>query len=131
MEIIEDKSVSTTAPKVRTVVKRDGTTQVYDPQQILDQLIILAKGLNPEYVKLDLMLKKIELGLYDGIKTTDIDELAAETAAYMNIVHPEYSLLAARIAVNNLHKETKNSFFETATDLYRYKDKNGSFSFLS
>jgi ribonucleoside-diphosphate reductase subunit M1 len=48
--------------------------------------------------------------MYDGIKTLELDNLAAETAAYMNIIHPQYSMLAARIAVSNLHKETKESF---------------------
>lgn len=48
--------------------------------------------------------------MYDGIHTAELDELAAETAAYMTIVHPHYSLFAARIAVSNLHKETNASF---------------------
>lgn len=61
--------------------------------------------------------------MYEGIPTTKMDNLAAETCAYMNLVHPHYSLLAARIAVNNLHKETKESFAETVADLYHYKDK--------
>lgn len=51
--------------------------------------------------------------------------MAAETCAYMNIIHPHYSLLAARMAVNNLHKETKVSFYETMKDLHEYKDKQG------
>jgi hypothetical protein len=54
-----------------------------------------------------------------------LDNLAAETSAYMNIIHPHYSILAARIAVDNLHKETKNYFHETISDLYHYVDKAG------
>lgn len=65
------------------------------------------------------------MGMYDGVTTAILDELAAETCAYMNIIHPHYSKLAARIAVSNLHKETKNSFSETVFDLYNYKDKQG------
>ena len=48
--------------------------------------------------------------MYEGVPTTVLDNLAAETCAYMNIIHPHYSMLAARIAVSNLHKETKESF---------------------
>ena len=61
--------------------------------------------------------------MYDGVCTKVLDEMAAETCAYMNIIHPHYSLLAARMAVNNLHKETKECFSETMADLYNYKDK--------
>lgn len=56
-----------------------------------------------------------------GIPTTILDNLAAETCAYMNLIHPDYSRLAARIAVNNLHKMTSNSFAETIKILYNYK----------
>ena len=63
--------------------------------------------------------------MYDGVHTTVLDNLAAETSAYMNLIHPHYSKLAARIAVSNLHKETKNSFYETVSDLYYYEDSSG------
>jgi hypothetical protein len=62
------------------------------------------------------------MGMKDGISTTDLDNLTAETCAYMNLIHPHYSILAARIVVNNLHKETKASFLETMTDLHFYVD---------
>ena len=61
--------------------------------------------------------------MYEGIETSKLDNLAAETCAYMNLIHPHYSQLAARIAVNNLQKETKASFAETVKDLYTYVDK--------
>lgn len=63
-----------------------------------------------KFVNLELVVNKVIHGMYDGIKTTALDELAAETCAYMNLVHPHYSLLAARIAVDNLHKETPSTF---------------------
>jgi ribonucleotide reductase alpha subunit len=66
------------------------------------------------------------MGLYDGVKTTDLDVLAAETAASLATIHPDYALLAARIAVSNLHKETKKSFSETIHDLYTYIDPKTS-----
>jgi hypothetical protein len=61
--------------------------------------------------------------MHEGIPTSKLDNLSAETCAYMNLIHPHYSLLAARIAVNNLQKDTKDSFAETVKDLYEYTDK--------
>ena len=55
----------------------------------------------------------------------DLDELAAQTCAYMTIVHPDYSVLAARIAVSNLHNQTKDSFADVISDLWNYIDENG------
>lgn len=61
-----------------------------------------------------------------GVTTSDLDNLAAETCAYMTIVHPDYSKLAARIAISNLHKKTSNSYLEVSTRLYtKIKDKIG------
>jgi len=60
-----------------------------------------------------------------GIRTSELDQLAAETCAYMSIAHPDYSTLAARISVNNLHKETKENFAEFIHDLYYHKDREG------
>ncbi len=60
------------------------------------------------------------LGVYKGVTTSELDELAAETAAHLTSVHPDYGLLAARIAVSNLHKNTKKSFSETINMLYNY-----------
>ena len=59
-------------------------------------------------------------GLYDGVTTSELDNLAAEIAATMTITHPDYAKLAARISVSNLHKNTKKTFSEVATDLYEY-----------
>jgi ribonucleoside-diphosphate reductase alpha chain len=59
-------------------------------------------------------------GLYDGVTTSELDNLAAETAAAMTVTHPDYAQLAARIAVSNLHKNTKKSFSETMSDMYHY-----------
>jgi ribonucleoside-diphosphate reductase alpha chain len=59
-------------------------------------------------------------GLYDGVTTSELDNLAAETAATMTTTHPDFAKLAARISVSNLHKNTKKSFVETMTDLHTY-----------
>ena len=125
MDVASESLPTSATKKVKFVTKRNGTQEPFDREQIHEQLKKLAFGLNTDYVNLDLMLKKVEAGLSDGIKTTEIDNLAAETSAYMNIIHPEYSLLAARIAVNNLHRETKESFSETISDLYHYIDAQG------
>ena len=58
--------------------------------------------------------------MYRGVTTTELDELAAQTAAHMVTQHPDYGLLAARICVSNLHKNTRKSFTETVTRLYKY-----------
>jgi ribonucleoside-diphosphate reductase subunit M1 len=58
--------------------------------------------------------------VYQGVTTSELDTLAAETAAYMTTKHPDYALLAARIAVSNLQKETKKTFTHVVDDLYRY-----------
>jgi ribonucleoside-diphosphate reductase alpha chain len=68
--------------------------------------------------------KKVIEGLYDGVTTIELDNLAAETAAYLTGSHPDYATLAARIAVSNLHKETKKSFSQTMDDLYGYREKH-------
>ena len=60
--------------------------------------------------------------MHNGITTEELDNLAAETCGYMSLVHPEYSTLAARIVVNNLHKETKENFAEFIDDMYHHKD---------
>lgn len=76
-----------------------------------------------KYVDLDLIVNKVVQGIFNGVETKELDNLAAETAAYMNIYHPDYSLLAARIAINNLQKETSDSFKDTITSLYECVDK--------
>jgi ribonucleoside-diphosphate reductase subunit M1 len=63
-----------------------------------------------------------------GIKTTELDNLLAETAAYHNILHPDYGKLAARVAVTQLHKETCESFQDVISALFHYKETNGNLS---
>src|SRR5690606_34844817 len=82
----------------------------------------LCYGLSQEYVDSIEIAKKVIQGLYDGVSTTELDNLAAETAATMATQHPDYALLAARIAVSNLHKNTNKSFSKTMKDLYNYID---------
>lgn len=81
----------------------------------------LCYGLSPMVDHIQVSLKVVQ-GLFDGVQTTELDNLAAETAAAMTTKHPDYAKLAARIAVSNLQKNTKKSFSETIRDLYKYID---------
>jgi len=109
----------------RYVIKRDGSRQVVDPSKIRIRLQQLLQGLNTDFLKLDVVVDKVSQGIYDGVRTSDLDNLAAETCAYMNILHPDYSRLAARVVVSNLHKMTKTSFYEVMKDLHLLTDKLG------
>ncbi|WP_158210074.1 ribonucleoside-diphosphate reductase subunit alpha [Myroides phaeus] len=101
------------------VVKRDGRREPVMFDKITDRIRILCYELNELVDPVKVAMRVIE-GLYDGVSTSELDSLAAETAASMTVSHPDYALLAARIAVSNLHKNTKKVFSETVEDLYRY-----------
>lgn len=87
--------------------------------KITDRIKKLCYGLNELVDPVKVAMRVIE-GLYDGVSTSELDNLAAETAASMTIAHPDYAQLAARIAVSNLHSNTTKSFSETMTDMYNY-----------
>ncbi|MGX7667272.1 ribonucleoside-diphosphate reductase subunit alpha [Flavobacterium pedocola] len=101
------------------VVKRDGRREPVMFDKITDRVRILCYGLNDLVDPVKVAMRVIE-GLYDGVTTSELDNLAAETAASMTVTHPDYAQLAARIAVSNLHKNTKKSFSETMADMYHY-----------
>jgi ribonucleoside-diphosphate reductase alpha chain len=101
------------------VVKRDGRREPVMFDKITDRVRILCYGLNDLVDPVKVAMRVIE-GLYDGVTTSELDNLAAETAASMTVTHPDYALLAARIAVSNLHKNTTKSFSETMTEMYNY-----------
>lgn len=101
------------------VVKRDGRKEPVSFDKITDRVRILCYELNELVDPVKVAMRVIE-GLYDGVTTSELDNLAAETAASMTVTHPDYAQLAARIAVSNLHKNTKKSFSETMVDLYQY-----------
>ena len=109
----------------RHVIKRDGSRQPINSEKIRHRLARLLSGLSSQYINLDIIISKVSEGLFSGVKTSDLDNLAAETCAYMNIVHPDYSKLAARIVVSNLHKMTKENFFAVMTDLHQLQDSTG------
>ncbi|EFA79053.1 ribonucleotide reductase large subunit [Heterostelium album PN500] len=98
------------------VIKRDGTkaSVQYDKiTQRLQSLCDLEPKLNGEVIDPSEVTQKVASGVFPGVKTTELDNLAAETAAYMSTKHPDYGVLAARISVSNLHKQTSSSFLET------------------
>ncbi|MCG2610923.1 ribonucleoside-diphosphate reductase subunit alpha [Flavobacterium sp. SM15] len=101
------------------VVKRDGRREPVMFDKITDRVRILCYGLNDLVDPVKVAMRVIE-GLYDGVTTSELDNLAAETAASMTVTHPDYAQLAARIAVSNLHKNTKKSFSETMSDMFHY-----------
>lgn len=103
------------------VIKRNGRKESVKFDKITARIQKLSYGLSPLVDAIDVAKKVIE-GLYDGVSTTELDNLAAETSASLTTKHPDYALLASRIAVSNLHKNTTKSFSETMLNLYHYSD---------
>ena len=104
------------------VIKRDGRTEPVKFDKVTARIERLCYGLNNDYVQPVEVAMKVISGIYDGVTTAELDSLAAEVSASLTTKHPDYATLAARIAVSNLHKDTKKSFSETMTDLYNYID---------
>jgi ribonucleoside-diphosphate reductase alpha subunit len=104
------------------VLKRSGKQEEVSFDKITARVKKLCYGLDSQYVDYIEISKKVIQGLYAGVSTTELDNLAAETAASMAAVHPDYAQLAARIAVSNLHKNTDKSFARTMKELYHYID---------
>ncbi len=108
------------------VIKRDGTRETVKFDKITARVQKLSYSLDPHHVDPIQVAKKVIDGVYDGVTTSELDNLAAETAAGLTSRHPDYAQLASRIAVSNLHKNTIKSFSKTVEALYRYIDpKNG------
>ena len=101
------------------VTKRDGRKEPIVFDKITIRIKKLCYGLNSLVDPVKVAMRVIE-GLYDGVTTSELDNLAAEIAATMTITHPDYAKLAARVSVSNLHKNTKKTFSEVVTDLYEY-----------
>jgi ribonucleoside-diphosphate reductase alpha chain len=104
------------------VINRNGEREDVRFDAIKEKLEGLAQGLNMDWVDVDLVTKTTIEGLYDGVRTSDLDQLAAETAAALASHHPDYSRLAARICIDDLHRSTKTSFSEVIEDLRSYVD---------
>ena len=108
------------------VVKRDGRRESVKFDKITARIEKLCYGLDPKFVNPVEVAMKVINGLYDGVSTQELDNLAAEIAATLTTRHPDFAKLAARIAVSNLHKVTSKSFSNTMKRLYQHVDpKNG------
>lgn len=111
------------------VYKRDGRKEKVQFDKITARVSRLCYGLDPTHVDAVHITQRVISGVYQGVSTIELDNLAAETAAYMTTRHPDYAILAARIAVSNLHKQTKKQFSQVISDLYNYTNpKNNRFS---
>ncbi len=104
------------------VIKRNGKKETVKFDKITARIEKLCYGLDRRFVNSIDVAKKVIEGLYDGVTTTELDNLAAETAASLTVKHPDYALLASRIAVSNLHKNTTKSFSKTMQALYECTD---------
>lgn len=104
------------------VIKRNGKRENVSFDKITARIRKLCYGLDAQFVDPIEIAKKVILGLYNGVSTSELDNLAAETAATLATIHPDYAILAARIAVSNLHKNSRKSFSESMEILYNYID---------
>lgn len=104
------------------VVKRDGNRESIKFDKITARVQKLCYGLDPVHVNPVPVAMKVIEGIFEGVTTSQLDNLAAEIAASLTTRHPDYALLASRIAVSNLHKNTNKSFSKTMSDLYHYID---------
>jgi len=104
------------------VLKRDGHRESVKFDKITARIEKLCYGLDSKFVNPVEVAMKVINGLYDGVSTQELDNLAAEIAATMTTKHPDFARLAARIAVSNLHKVTSKSFSNTMKRLYTYVD---------
>ena len=104
------------------VIKRDGRRESVKFDKVTARIERLCYGLDLNYVNPINVARKVIDGIHDGVTTVQLDMLAAEQAASMTTTHPDYAILAARIAISNLHKETSKSFSNTMKRLYTYVD---------
>jgi len=107
------------------IVKRDGRHQDVKFDNVTKRIQGVCDGLDTKYIDATSIAQKVIEGFYPGISSAEIDTLTAETCAYMSQKHPDFSTLAARVAVSNLHKSTSDSFAETCRGLYEFCDKQG------
>jgi ribonucleoside-diphosphate reductase alpha chain len=104
------------------IIKRDGSEETVKFDKISSRIKKQTYGLEQDHVEYMEVAKKVIAGVYDGVTTRELDGLAAETAASLTRVHPDYSILAARLALTSLKKDVKKSFKKTIIDLYNYID---------
>ena len=101
------------------VVKRDGRQEIVHFDKITSRINKLCYGLDPTHVDASIVSQKVVQGVYPGVTTIELDELAAQTAASCATKHPDFSLLAARISISNLQKQTSKVFSEVIDTLHK------------
>jgi ribonucleotide reductase alpha subunit len=101
------------------VVKRNGDYEDVSFDKVLNRLKNLSNDLK---IDVSEIAQKVCTRIYDGVKATELDELAAQLCSSLAIENPEYSVLASRIIISNHHKNTSPSFSETIQTLYDNKD---------
>ena len=102
------------------VYKRDGHKEPVQFDKITARVSRLCYGLDAKHIDAVKITQRIISGVYEGVTTVELDNLAAETCAYMTTIHPDYATLAARIAISNLHKQTTKQFSQVVDDLYQW-----------
>ncbi|CAB4252242.1 similar to Saccharomyces cerevisiae YIL066C RNR3 Minor isoform of the large subunit of ribonucleotide-diphosphate reductase [Maudiozyma barnettii] len=102
------------------VIKRDGHKEPVQFDKITSRISRLSYGLDPKRIDAVKVTQRIISGVYEGVTTSELDNLAAETCAYMTTIHPDYGTLAARLAISNIHKQTKKKFSDVVSDLHDY-----------
>lgn len=102
------------------VITRSGEREPIKFDKITERIEQLCFDLDRSFIDPMKIAKKVIEGIYDGITTKELDQLAAETAAYLSTQHPQYATLAGRIAVSNLHKETRGCFSENIKAMFNY-----------
>ncbi|KCV69971.1 ribonucleoside-diphosphate reductase subunit M1 [Fonticula alba] len=104
------------------VTKRNGTRVPVDQAKIIARIQNISQGLDLNFVDPEEIAIRVQSGMYEGVATADIDSLIAETAAYKTTQHPDFALLAARVSVSSLHKQTPATFSEAVDKLFNYTD---------
>ncbi len=101
-------------PYSMQVLKRNGSKETVSFDKVLTRVRKSAKGLS---VNPDALAQQVLSQIYDGVKTSELDELTAQLAAGLSTLHPDYGTLAARISVSNHHKNTSPSFSDVVNTL--------------
>ena len=109
------------------VTKKDGRSEVLQPEKLKSRIAPLLRGdIDTDFVNVDAIVDATIKGTTSGISTANLDELLCQTSAYLSTQHPDYSLLAGRLAVSALHKSTPNTFSDAVEIMYNYINPQNS-----
>ena len=98
------------------VIKRNGQSEEISFDKVLKRIRVLCNGLGA--VDPDVLAQKVCSKIYNGVSTSELDELAAQICSSMICEHPDFGALASRIIISNMQKNTTPSFSEAVTKLY-------------